>query len=345
MILNASFHRIKEVIHRPAMAPYKADNFDDIFPIYQTLNLEPWTAIDKRWPFGNPLGLAQDRTRTLPHYLKMGGWEPLPEYDSSFKKTFKELMYERAHEIIEIANGQRINISWSGGLDSTALLFVLMEVADLKQLKVFCNYNSIVESSVIYDRYLKNRVEVDISLPVVSPKFAEGMILTGYHGDSLFPNYSPEVPEGIPETMTTHWKDWLTKEQVKIIEPILDNYPNKESIQLVPEYLSFVEINFKWQWSKTHKKRNQPKEVADRVYNFYETIDFQKWAIGNYEPKYVSHEKTTYKWALRQLLKELMKANFYTDHKRICTSHYDIIDNNWVMLLEDGTNIYMKDLA
>jgi hypothetical protein len=345
MILNASFHRIKEVIHRPSMAPYRADNFDEIFPIYYKSNIEPWHGNHSKWPFGNPLGLVQDRTRTLPHYLKMGGWEPLPVYDSSYQRSFKELVFERAHEIIKIANGQRINISWSGGLDSTTLLFALMEIADLKQLKVFCNYNSIVESSVIYDRYLKGKVEVDLGLPVVSPKFGEGLILTGYHGDSLFPNYSLDTFDGVPELFTTHWKDWLTKEQVDVVEPILENYPNKEIVQMVPEYLSFVEINFKWQWSKTHKKRNIPIEVASRVHNFYETVDFQKWAIGNYEPKYRDHDKTTYKWTMRQLLKELMGASFYTDHKRICTSHYDIISNTWVMLLEDGTNIYMKDLA
>ena len=343
MIINASFHRIKEVIHRPSMAPYLADNFDEIFPIYKNLNLEPWTAVDSRWPFGNPLGLAQDRTRTLPHYLKISGWEPLPEYNSSYNRTFKELCFERAHELIRIANGQRINISWSGGLDSTTLLFVLMEIADLKQLKVFCNYNSIVESSVIYDRYLKGRVEVDISLPVVGPKFAEGMILTGYHGDSLFPNISPmSIPD--PNIISTHWKDWLSPEQVAVIEPCLANYPNSESIQMVPDYLSFVEINFKWQWSKTHKKRDQSVDVANRIYNFYDTVDFQKWAIGNYELKYLNHEKTTYKYTMRQLLKDLMKASFYTDHKRICTSHYDIINPNWVMLLENGTNLYRKDL-
>jgi hypothetical protein len=340
LIVNANFHRIKEVLKRSSMLPYLAENFEEIFPIYRECNLEPWKYEDNRWPFGNPLGLVQDRTRTLPHYLKISGWEPLPEYDSGFNRSFKELMYERAQEIIGIANGRQINISWSGGLDSTTLLFVLMDVADLKQLKVFCNYNSIVESSVIYDRYLKGRVEVDLSLPVVSPKFAEGLILTGYHGDSLFPNYSPLVETDF----TKPWKDWLTKEQIDIIEPMLEHYPNKESIKTIPDYMSFVEINLKWQWAKTHKKRDQSKEVADRIYNFYETIDFQKWAIGNYELKYLNHEKTTYKWTMRQLLKDLMKASFYTDHKRICISHYDIINPNWVMLLENGTNLYRKDV-
>ena len=326
------------------MVPYLAENFEEIFPIYQECNLEPWKYEDNRWPFGNPLGLVQDRTRTLPHYLKMSGWEPLPEYDSGFNRPFKELMYERAQEIIRIADGKQINISWSGGLDSTTLLFVLMDVADLKQLKVFCNYNSIVESSVIYDRYLKGRIEVDLSLPVVSPKFDKGIIITGYHGDSLFPNYSPYNSPLVETDFTRPWKDWLTTEQINVIEPMLENYPNKESIKTIPDYMSFVEINLKWQWAKTHKKRDQSKEIADRIYNFYETVDFQKWAIGNYELKYLNHEKITYKWTMRQLLKDLMKNSFYTDNKRICASHYDIINPNWVMLLENGTNLYRKDL-
>jgi hypothetical protein len=339
MISAFDIYALKSVINSPRLEPYKAENFNELFPTYRDNELEEWKEFDgSRVALGNT-GQAHDRTGTLPHYLKLVDYEPLPIIPKDFSKSFKEICFERAKEIIRIADGQRINISWSGGLDSTTLLFCFLEIGDPKQFKVFCNYNSIVESGVLFDKYIKNKLEYDLNPPVVSPQFGEGVIVTGYHGDALFPHYNNLL---FNNCFYGPWEDWISNEQHKIIDPILENYPVK--ITTIQEFQSFLEINFKWQWSKTFKKRNIVKSVADRILNFYDSVDFQIWAMANYEPKYIDERRNTWKWPERELLRELIGKCFYTENKLIQRSHYNVTDPNWVMLLEDGTNLYRKDL-
>ena len=338
MILNVLVHRLREIIDSPKLDPYKSEHFDEWMPVYRDLDLEQWTNLQSRVAQGN-MGMWQDRTGTIPHYLKMGGWEPLPSKDPSFSKPFKDIALEAAEAIVKRANGQRISISWSGGLDSTGALFALREVAAPGQLKVFGNYNSIVESGSLFDDYIKGGgIDYDIGTPVVDPVFDEGLIVTGYLGDQLFGRYQTLTEE----QFTMPWRDFIQPKQVEIIERILPNWPGDE-IHIVPEFLNFIELNTKWQMGKTNRMRNMPKQIASRMINFYETVDFQKWSLGNYETKYLSPDPKHYKYPIKLMLRDLLKSSDYAMNKGVQTSHYHILQHDWVMLLEDGTNLYTKD--
>jgi hypothetical protein len=338
VIVNVLVHRLKEVINSPKLDPYKSEHFDEMLPLYQKCELENWSGQGSRCSMGN-MGMFQDRTRTLPHYLKMGGWEVLPEYDPNYCKPFNDIALEAAEAIVKRANGSRISISWSGGLDSTGALFSLMEFADPKQLKVFCNYNSIIESGALFDTYIKGRgIEYSLTTPLMHPTFDEGLIVSGYLGDQLFGQYHNLQPEHF----TMSWKDYLNRDQVEVMERIVANWPGAP-IVTVPEFLSFNELNSKWQMGKTNRMRNMPKVIADRMINFYETVDFQKWSIGRYAEKYLNADRTTHKWAIKLLLQKLMKSDDYPMNKIVQTSHYHILEHEWVMTLEDGTNLYLKD--
>jgi hypothetical protein len=343
MILNANIFRIPEIINSPKMSQFKSEHFDEVISLYKDLELEDWKGPGiSKLSMGNT-GLSQDRTGTLKHYLKVSDHEPLPDFDPNFKKSFKDITFETVQRIIDNANGQRINISWSGGLDSTNMLFTFLEIADPKQLRVCCNYNSIVESANLYDKFIRNRVECEITLPVAVPYYGDGVIVTGYHGDAIFPHYNKIIQNYGDDGFNLPWRDFLEKEQVPIIEQVIETYPIKD-IQSIVDYLSFIEINFKWQWSKTHKMRQMPKEIASRIVNFYDTVDFQKWSMNNYEEKYLTADRKTWKQPIRNNLRKLMGgANYYTENKLIQQSNYQIIDHNWVFLLEDGTNLYKKD--
>lgn len=280
--------------------------------------------------------MFQDRTRTLPHYLKMAEYEPLPEYDSSFNKPFSQICIETAERLV--STGKKINISWSGGLDSTTALFSLMQVAHPKQLKVFCNFSSIVESGNMLEKHILPRgIDCDISLPLLTPMFEEGIIVSGYLGDQLFGRYFTLKPE----EFNMAWEDYLDKDQVEVVGSIIDNFPG-EPIETVPEYLSFIEMNCKWQMGKTQRQRALLPEVANRFIAFYDNVDFQKWSIGRYEEKYLSPDPKTFKWAEKKFLKEC-GLDFYAANKVVQTSHYHIVDHEWVMDLTDGTSLYLRD--
>lgn len=336
MILNVLIHRLKDIIHSPKLDSYKSENFDELLPIYQQMNLEQWHGDGLL--IGGNMSVCQDRTRTLPHYLKMSGWEPLPDF-KDFNKSFKTVSLEAAKDIVARANGGPIGVSWSGGLDSTGALFSLLEYADPKQITVFCNYNSIVESGALFDKHIKSRgVHYSLTTPLQDPTFGDGLIVTGYLGDQLF----GKLQALRPEQYTQSWRDNLRPDQVPLIDQILENYPVK-NIEFMPDFLKFVEMNFKWQMGKWNRMRNMPKSIADRMINFYETPDFQRWSMSNIEPQYLSSEPKTYKLPIRLMLKEMINADEYPMNKIVQTSHYHILQHDWVMMLEDGTNLYVKD--
>jgi len=338
MILNVDTHNLKHILYQrlEKITEFTSENFDSVFPLYQELELECWG--DKVAKCSMKNGMMQDRTRTIPHYLKMGNWEPLPKWDINFKKPFADICIETAKKIVEQSNGQKINVSWSGGLDSTTALFSLLSVADPKQIRVICNYYSIVESGSVFDKYIKGQgIEYNLSTPVTSPQYADGRIVTGALGDQLFGNYSTLEPH----EFTMNWKDYLIPKRVEIFEQMMENFPG-EPINTVPELLSFFEINCKWICGKTNLKRTINKNIADRIINFYDNIDFQKWSIGRYEEKFLSEDPKTHKWPMKKFLKTLMESDKYSANKVVQTSNYLILDPHWVMLLEDGTNLYLN---
>jgi hypothetical protein len=337
MISNCLVFRLKDIIDNPKLAPYHSEHFDEWLPIYQKLDLEQWTNRNSRMAQGS-MGMWHDRTGTIPHYLKLTDPEPLPVVESSFNKTWKDISLETASDIVKRANGSQINISWSGGLDSTAVLFALLECTSASQLKVFCNYNSIVESGPLFDLYIKGKIDFELTTPVVNPKFGDGLIVTGYLGDQLYGRYQTLKPE----QFEMPWKDFITAEQVELIESILPQWPG-QPLRTVPDFLNFIELNCKWQMGKTNRMRNMPQEIASRMINFYESVDFQKWSLGNYEPKWFDEDMRTYKYPTRLFLKDLMKSDTYAMNKIVQTSHYHILEHDWVMLLENGTNLYIQD--
>jgi hypothetical protein len=337
MIYNVLIHRLKEVINSPKLDQFKTEQFDELLPMYQKLGLENWYG--DSIVIGGNMSVCQDRTRTLPHYLKMSGWEPLPEIDPNFKTSFRDIALAEAKKIVERANGQQIGVSWSGGLDSTCALFALLHYADPKQIMVFCNYNSIVESGRLFDTYIRGRgIRYSLTTPLQNPEFGDGLIVTGYLGDQLFGKLQTIAPEQFKHA----WRDNVRPEQVPILEQIMDNYPVK-NIELLPDFLEFVEMNFKWQMGKWNRMRNMPKSIADRMINFYEPVDFQRWSLGKYEEMYRGTDLKTYKMPLRVLLRELLESDEYVMNKIVQTSHYHILQHDWVMLLENGDNLYLKD--
>jgi len=39
----------------------------------------------------------------------------------------------------------------------------------------------------------------------------------------------------------------------------------------------------------------------------------------------------------------MMETDYYSSNKVVQTSHFSILNPDWLMLLEDGTNLYIKD--
>jgi asparagine synthetase B (glutamine-hydrolysing) len=130
--------------------------------------------LDQYDRFGlNKHNTVYDRTGHLPHYLNMDPKHTMPGKVDGFNKTFWEITVNRAKELLSI--GKPINVLWSGGLDSTYILFVLKHFAnDPEQVRVFGTYNSIIESGDLFDRRIKKEFMQPPEYPYVAWKCLAG---------------------------------------------------------------------------------------------------------------------------------------------------------------------------
>ena len=126
------------------------------------------------------------RTKYKPDFLPMQSVCPLPDFSRKFDMSFAETALSRAAEIWKFAVDGKINLLWSGGIDSTvALVALLQTVPTGQQIVVYCNLNSINENPKLYTILLKNKSVVfknSSVMPVGKPM----TLITGELGDQIF---------------------------------------------------------------------------------------------------------------------------------------------------------------
>jgi hypothetical protein len=137
----------------------------------------------------NKHNMIYDRSGILPHFLKItSDLHPIPKAESTFNKDFFTITEERAKELIAL--NKTINVMWSGGIDSTYILFILKHFAnDPDQIQVYGTYNSIIESGDLFDRRIRKEFKHYIKV-TASNEFncqeADGIYVSGMCGNQLF---------------------------------------------------------------------------------------------------------------------------------------------------------------
>ena len=107
----------------------------------------------------NPLTALIDRTNTLGSFLPLSYNDKMPDYNPLFNLTFSQVCELRSKELLN--TGKKLNVFWSGGLDSTVVLLSLINNAkNLDQIRVIATHTSIVESGPLFDNHIKNRVNI-----------------------------------------------------------------------------------------------------------------------------------------------------------------------------------------
>lgn len=129
----------------------------------------------------HPRGFPSDRTGTIKPPIKFH--VPRSWTCPAQPMTLDQAMQLRVEQIE--ARGQRINVMWSGGIDSTAVVNAfLLNLKDLNQLRVIYSPYSEYEHRD-YLTYLKDRnIEtVDMSGTVYLDTYFDGIFVTGFGGD------------------------------------------------------------------------------------------------------------------------------------------------------------------
>lgn len=303
-----------------------------------------------------------DRTQSIPHFLDIDySYSPIPS-NTKFKLDFETVTKNRCLELLSL--GKQINVSWSGGLDSTYVLFSLYHYAnDPDQIKVYGTYNSIIESGSLFDKFIKNKINYSITTNrLATNNFSEEdcIYVTGSMSNQLFTpglsfnrnrdcllQFKDKFDEGEQDKYNSDlarmadmpYKDVLTDDCLEFLTPSILNSP--KPINTLQELRWYSLFNYTWYSVLTNCHIGLEKSRSDRIHAFFNTDDFQLWAINNNDPVTKTGDYLDERWQLREAITQYTGDNYYSHNKKKFTSVLSPSPHNWLYLLNDHTNVFV----
>lgn len=295
-----------------------------------------------------------DRTNSTPHYLKI---DPnayrVPTISEPINKSFYDVARERALELLN--TGKQIYVSWSGGIDSTFVLLTLYNLAnDKTQIKVYGTYNSVIESGNIFDYYIKDNIGYDIHTNLEyyenfkTPE--NSIVVTGCVGNDLFyPDLKPTLKDtwmlfqnNTENNIQSYWdkpyQSVLREENLIFLENVISKSPVR--IETLQDLRFWINFTFNWSTTNSNRYIGIGPETSSRLYSFFDTEQFQLWAMLNKEPKTKDGIFGDERWQLREYISEYIGKDFAYNKKNY-TSVLSNFGNGWLFLLNDYSNIYV----
>jgi len=292
-----------------------------------------------------------DRTKSIPHFLDIDySYSPIP-YNPDFNLDLHTVIKNRCIELLSL--GKQINVAWSGGIDSTFVLFSLYHHAnDPEQIKVYGTYNSVIESGYLFDRFIKNkfRYSIKVNTPAIQNFIEKDCIyVTGAMSNQLFTQSKLHSKRddilifkdsySIENTLECFYKDVLTDECLEFLQPCINK--SIRPINTIQDLRWFMNFNFSWYNVLTSVLIGLDKETCNRVHAFFNTDDFQLWSIYNKDIPTKTGDYTDDRWQLREILAEYIGDSYYPTNKQKFTSVLSSTPHNWLYLLNDYTNIFI----
>ena len=309
--------------------------------------------LDQYDRFGlNKHNTVYDRTGHLPHYLNMDPKHTMPGKVDGFNKTFWEITVNRAKELLSI--GKPINVLWSGGLDSTYILFVLKHFAnDPEQVRVFGTYNSIIESGDLFDRRIKKEFMHTIKVGT-SNDFTytqDTLYVSGMCGNQLFgpaddffsntPNALFHHTLGTPETIYKPYKDHIDPNLLEFLDPMIKHSPRK--LETVADLRWYCIFNLDWYTGLYEHKPLVGKTNAIKMQGFFDSWDFQTWAVNTKDAfTKVPGNPQTHRWQMREVLDEMFGETHFAHNKPKKISTFTIPEPHWLFLFSDLRTYTMR---
>lgn len=298
-----------------------------------------------------------DRTGTIPHYLNVDSSKyPIPNSDK-FNLSFSEVVEKRAKELLAL--DKPINVSWSGGLDSTFILMTLYHYAnDKSQIKVYGTYSSIIESGYFFDKYIKDKFHFDIHTNKTyknNYKVGDEIVVTGSNGNDIFykdiiqlnsydswMKFKDPVSDNIKRYADSPYSTVLQECNIEFLHEFIKNSPRK--IETVQDLRWWVAFSFNWYTTASNSYIGVGKETASKIHSFFGCEDFQLWSMYNKDSPTKTGDYTDDRWQLREMISEYTGDEFYSKNKQNFLSVLSRYEHDWVFLLNDYSNIYMQDL-
>lgn len=270
------------------------------------------------------------------------------------------------HRAINLVNrGEKINLFWSGGIDSTTMVTAFLRHAkDWNQLRILYSPWSTYEHPE-YLTFLKkqfNDVELlDISGEIYMDMDLDGLMITGDGGDEMAASLDESFLEfhGF-NVLCKPWKDFFYEKN-----------PNDDFIDFCQEFFSrsgrTIETVLESRWwfyvsSKVDsilrtKISSFPlpdgRFTPDKVLGFFDCYEYENYIYWNIDKVIYSNEYSTWKQHHKDYCFEFDGFGDWRENKKKFTSvqltkyiqkKTVLNDRRWLMILQDGTRIHTPSL-
>ena len=339
----------------PDLASTTVEKITEFVPTSKTDDILFW--MTRLMNGGSPV----DRTGKLNKFNVT--YSPIPTVDSSFNKTFGQICLETAENFWK--TNSKINILWSGGIDSTSAALALLETKpENSVLSIICTEGSIAEYPAFYNTHTDLcRVLTGEQLLSLDILFSTELVITGDVGDQLFgANLGREAVNGTHfANMNNSWTSIFefddpfktaqfdTTQNPSLVTPWtpaqLDNFVNiiEEHATACPFPVKTL-FDMNW-WLNFSTKMNFvtaripvlileqcDQDVTKIDLNsrqaFYLNDDFQRWALSDRDLK-VPTSLSTFKQPAKDFIFSLNGDADYAANKRKEPSTPKMLANGW----------------
>ena len=278
--------------------------------------------------------------------------ENMPTFDC--KHTLENLLLTRAADIYSIANAEAktINVMWSGGVDSTAvvLAFIVSEVP----VNVVYTASSIDEYPEFYE-FIKtvpfvkmHQVTATTLAPVCASLAVNDLVVTGFPADQLFGSI---VNQALAIPFDADWRCLITNDEaISQIEAATEFY--KLPIKTISELTWFINFSCKWN-IVTHALSSFYGLDCGNTINYFEPVEFQQWSLSNFDVlhKFSQVDPKYYKQELKNfIVKYFPKGSYLTTKGKTgslgyaCRYENDFVDTlvPWISWLDSNGVVHRQ---
>ena len=340
-------HQLVEILFADNKIPqkYLSQNSLDIFKSYQS-------------GFRSTKFLI-DRSGNTPYYINVDLQRYRIPQIKQISLNFLQIARQRAKDLLDL--GKVVNVSWSGGLDSTFVLFILHEMAsDKSQVQIYGTYSSILESGYFFEKYIRPKFKYNIH---VNKQYKNNFItskdeifVTGSMGNNIFYqdlNYhEPDSwmyfkedgfkPDLIKKFADTSYLEVLRECNLEFLQNSIQNSPRK--IETLQDLRWWIQFAFNWHTTISNTSIEIGKDRSEKIYPFFGSDEFQLWSILNKDTPSKIGDYSDERWQLREYIAEYTGDTFYAKYKTNQTSVLSSLNPNWLFLMSDYSNIYLEDL-
>jgi hypothetical protein len=285
-------------------------------------------------------------------------YDPIPSV-GKFSKTFEDCCMDAATDLWKLE--KPIELFWSGGIDSSSALVALFETkSESDVLNIRYTKDSIVEFPLMWETMVKDRNDPLHAKEMLDESLFENdniIKVTGECGDQVFgkpnvlPKHRADTYRGISRHIDKFADDWETifaweqsmfsptvsswsapyfAEQKRQLAKILFAQVDIAPIEIVTIYDLLWWVIFCFSWQDIDSRiifTYTTTPHCQSTFSFFNTEDFQRWAMTNHAKKY---EKTlqTHKQPAKDYINKYIKDEDYRKNKTKEVSFVNILTDS-----------------